>query len=177
MPSSFAYGLDTSTPLNGSGADAEQLLTRPYAGQTDLAFLGFGLVAPLMRDQRGDFVAAGEAALVASCVAEVLGTACSGQGHIGELPWRPEFGSLLYTLRHQNNDSVLEALARVHVIEALRRWEPRALVTHVKVSREESSPGSGPTVLRVKTYFDVIRANVPGNQVLVRNLSVETPVG
>jgi uncharacterized protein len=55
----------------------------------------------------------------------------------GELPWRTEFGSLLHLLCHQKNDRVLQELARVYVVDALKRWEPRVVVTSVQIAREQ----------------------------------------
>jgi phage baseplate assembly protein W len=69
---------------------------------------------------------------ILSNVGQVLGTIR------GSLPWRTEFGSSLETLRHQANTPVLQAMATVYVDDALRRWEPRALLTRVdQMEREE----------------------------------------
>ena len=82
----------------------------------------------------------------------------------GELPWRTEFGSLLHLLRHQRNDPVLQELARVYVVDALKRWEPRVVVTSVKITRERQD---GENVLAIRLRYNVISTNVPGNNVIV----------
>jgi phage baseplate assembly protein W len=82
----------------------------------------------------------------------------------GELPWRTEFGSLLHLLRHQKNDAVLQELARVHVADALKRWEPRVQLTSVQVTAERD-PGENVLALRIR--YNVISANTPGNNVIV----------
>ncbi len=85
----------------------------------------------------------------------------------GELPWRTEFGSLLHLLRHQKNDRVLQELARVYVVDALKRWEPRVVVTAVQVAREQQD---GENVLAVRLRYNVISTNVPGNNVILSGI-------
>lgn len=123
-------------------------------------FLGFGLVHPFRRDHRNDFVAAGDAQLVRASIAQILGTLGGGDDGAGELPWRTEFGSQLYLLRHQKNDAVLSELARVYIVDALARWEPRVVVRSAKVTREAN-------VLTSYLRYDIIANNVPGNDVVV----------
>jgi uncharacterized protein len=81
--------------------------------------------------------AAGGGALIRSAVGEILGTVGSSDFTQGKLPWRTEFGSLLHLLRHQKNDRVLQELARVYVVDVLKRWEPRVVVTSVQIAREQ----------------------------------------
>lgn len=127
-------------------------------------FLGFGLLRPFRRDRKADFAAAGGEALVRSAVGQILGTMASSDFTQGELPWRTEFGSLLHLLRHQKNDAVLQELARVHVADALKRWEPRVQLTSVQVTREHDR---GENVLAIRLRYNIISANVPGNNVLI----------
>jgi phage baseplate assembly protein W len=129
--------------------------------------LGFGLLRPLRRDRKADFAADGGDALVRSAVGQILGTRASSEISQGELPWRPEFGSLLYLLRHRKNDAVLPELARVYVVDALKRWEPRVIVQTVRVSREQQE---GADVLSVRVGYSLIRRNVSGNQVVVPSI-------
>ena len=129
--------------------------------------LGFGLLRPLRRDRKADFAADGDDAVVRSAVGQVLATRASSEISQGEIPWRPEFGSLLYLLRHQRNDSVLQELARVYVVDALKRWEPRVIVKTVSVTRETQE---GDDILAVRVVYSLINRNVPGNQVLVPSL-------
>jgi phage baseplate assembly protein W len=130
-------------------------------------FLGFGLLRPFRRDRKADFAAAGGEALVRSAVDQILGTMASSDFTQGELPWRTEFGSLLHLLRHQKNDAVLQELARVHVADALKRWEPRVQLTSVQVTRERDR---GENVLAIRLRYNIISANVPGNNVIARGL-------
>jgi hypothetical protein len=127
-------------------------------------FLGFGLTRPFQRDLRSDFAAAGGEQLVRSAVGQILGTVGSSAVTQGELPWRTDFGSLLHVLRHQRNDNVLQELARVYVVDALKRWEPRVVVTLVQTTREQHD---GENVLSLQLRYNVISANTPGNNVIL----------
>lgn len=134
------------------------------------AFLGFGLTRPMRRDRKSDFASAGGLALVQACVGQILATGCSTDTAQGELPWRTEFGSRLYQLRHQNNNDVLAALAHTYAVEALQRWEPRVRVKGATISREKT-PGGGENVLAISITYDVIQANTDGNQVVARDVT------
>jgi phage baseplate assembly protein W len=137
-------------------------------------FLGFGLLRPFRRDRKADFAAAGGEALVRSAVGQILGTMASSDFTQGELPWRTEFGSLLHLLRHQKNDAVLQELARVHVADALKRWEPRVQLTSVQVTRERDR---GENVLAIRLRYNIISANVPGNNVILQGIEQLVRVG
>ena len=127
-------------------------------------FLGRGLSIPFRRDKARDFASASGEALVRSAVAQVLGTVGASDFTQGELPWRTEFGSLLHLLRHQKNDVALREMAKVYVQDALRRWEPRIMVTRLDAERLDDSK----LVLRLR--YNVIQRNVPGNQVLLEGI-------
>ena len=127
-------------------------------------FLGNGLLRPFRRDQKADFAAAGGEEVIKSAVGQVLGTMGSSDFTQGEVAWRTEFGSLLHLLRHQKNDRVLQELARVYVVDALKRWEPRVRITSVEVTREQLD---GENVLAIRVRYDVIAANAPGNNVIL----------
>jgi hypothetical protein len=62
---------------------------------------------------------------------------------------------------------VLQELARVYVVDALKRWEPRVVVTSVKLTRERQD---GENVLAIRLRYNVISANVPGNNVLIEGV-------
>jgi phage baseplate assembly protein W len=136
-----------------------------------LEFLAFGLTRPFKRDGRADFLAAGGEPLIRSAVGQILGTIGASDVTPGEVPWRTEFGSLLHRLRHQKNDSVLQELARVYAVDALKRWEPRIVVTAVTVRRER---GDGENVLAIRIRYAVISTNTPANNVL--SLGIEQTV-
>jgi phage baseplate assembly protein W len=132
-------------------------------------FLGFGLTRPFQRDGRADFAAAGGEQLIRSAVGQILGTIGASDVTPGELPWRTEFGSLLHRLRHQKNDNVLQELARVYVVEALKRWEPRVVVAAVQISREQHEAKN---VLAILIRYDVI--NTPGSNVIMSGIEQTT---
>jgi hypothetical protein len=127
-------------------------------------FLGFGLTRPFQRDLRSDFAAAGGEQLVRSAVGQILGTVGSSDFTQGELPWRTDFGSLLHVLRHQRNDNVLQELARVYVVDALKKWEPQVVVTSVQSTREQHD---GENIIAIRLQYNVISANTPGNNVIL----------
>jgi uncharacterized protein len=130
-------------------------------------FLGFGLLRPLRRDQKADFAAAGGEQLIRSAVGQILGTIGSSEATPGELPWRTEFGSLLHRLRHQKNDSVLQELGRVYVVDALKRWDPRIVVTTVELSHETHD---GKNVLAIQLHYNVMSTNTRSHSVIFLDL-------
>lgn len=117
--------------------------------------LGRGLLRPFQRDGKADFASASGEKLVHSAVGQVLGTVP------GELPWRSELGSRFELLRHQKNDHVLQELARVYVVRALKRWEPRVRVTSVLVTREQDPGEKG---LAIRLRYDILAS--PGSDVI-----------
>lgn len=139
------------------------------------SFLGYGLLRPFRRDQKLDFAAAGGSRLVASAVGQVLGTRGASDFTSGELPWRDEFGSLLYLLRHRPNDDTTRELARIYVGQALVRWEPRIRVTGLEVESEEVA-GLGEVAVAIRLRFDVIGRNSPGNAVILPGLETTVPL-
>ncbi len=134
-----------------------------------LDFLGSGLLRPFQRDEKNDFAHGEAEALVRACVGQVLGTRCSSEYAQGELPWFTEFGSLLYRLRHQKNDLALQELARIYVVEALARWEPRIRVKAVQATRENPT-GEGENALAIRLLYDVISENVSSNEVFIADV-------
>lgn len=133
----------------------------PTPASTSSLF-GSGLLRPFVRDQKNDFANDATLALVKACVGQILGTRAgddSGERQ-GEIEWRPAFGSKLYLLQHRKGPMLVE-LARHYVIEALTLWEPR-------VRSVKSNPvfDSRERLLAVDLRYDVITANVAGNQVL-----------
>lgn len=148
-------------PLIPEPLDAYPTTERPGVLK-EPAFLGHGLLSPFQRDAKNDFAHGGGVRLVQSAVEQVLGTVCSSETTQGELPWRPEFGSLIHRLRHSNNDDILADLARVHSVDALARWEPRVRVRKVTIER---APLSGPYTLNaqiVRVHYRIVSSNVGG---------------
>lgn len=157
-----------------AGAPAVSLSTGAGIAKGLPTFLGYGIVTPFRRTAN-DISAAGGAALVRSCVSQILGTRCDSPISSGELPWRTDFGALLSQLRHLPNDFMLLELARAYVADAVQRWEPRVVVTAVSVIQKPSQP----RILWIRVAFDIIAANVPANQVVLpdqQGLSVEVPL-
>lgn len=132
--------------------------------------LGFGLLTPFRRGP-ADFVAGGGDDHLKSVIGQVLGVRASSDFTEGELPWRPEFGSLLHLLRHRNNDQVTAELARVYVVEALAKWVPQVRVKEVQIDRVAATDPAERNVLLVSLTYDVIGLNRPGNEVLFPSLS------
>jgi phage gp46-like protein len=98
-----------------------------------------GLLAPFRRDKKRDFASGAGPDLLRAKVLQALLTEGAGPRSSGELPWRTSFGAGLHLLRHQRNDEVLAALARVYVRDALARWVPSAQLVALEVSRNEAS--------------------------------------
>ena len=116
---------------------------------------GVGLIRPFQRDQKNDFAWAKDATLVIAAVGQILGTLCSSEFSEGELPWRPEFGSLLHLLRHRPNSPAINELAHTYVIDALQRWERRIVVTKTEVGKSLDEQG-GFNSLVIKVRFNFI---------------------
>lgn len=166
MPVSASFPLlpepTAPAPSSTTASDAEG----PARG-TGAEFLGFGLLRPFRRDLKADFASDGGERLVRSAVGQILGTMAGSDYTEGELAWRTEFGSLIHLLRHQKNDAVLQELGRVYVVDALKRWEPRIVVTSVKITRERQD---GENILAIRLRYNVISTNVPGNNVLLEGV-------
>lgn len=135
------------------------------------SFLGKGITHPLRR-LNGDIVSAEDEELVNSCVRQVIGT------RQGELRWRRAFGSKLQLLRFASNNDVLQDVAATYIEDALTAWEPRILIRSVTTKRVDSSAGRDRALL-IMVEYNIITANVPGNQVVFpKNLvaNVELPL-
>jgi phage baseplate assembly protein W len=82
----------------------------------------------------------------------------------GERVMRPDFGSDLMTLAFQPNTEVLRHQARLSIVEALARWEPRVEVVDVRVEPEaRSSPGTLSVILsyRIKPGRETQELSIP----------------
>lgn len=135
MPVSASFPLIPEPSAPASQAALQGVGERPFR-ELAQEFLGFGLLRPFRRDLKADFAADGGEKVIRSAVGQILGTMAGSDFTQGEVPWRTEFGSLLHLLRHQKNDAVLQELARVYVVDALKRCEPRVIVTSVQATRE-----------------------------------------
>jgi len=124
------------------------------AGERSL--LGYGLLTPFRRDRKADFTAGGGYELVRSAIAQVLAVRADDGRMTGELPWRPEFGSLLHRLQYANLDEAYGDLVRSRVVSAIDRWEPRARVMKVQVLRGLDAQGQVSAFVRVE--FQIVQA-------------------
>ena len=90
---------------------------------------GKGIRYPLTREH-GDYATSTGADLIKSNIRCVLGVRASSTDGVyrGEYPWRLDFGSQVDRARHSNLDEEIRRdLMRVRVVDAIARWEPRAL--------------------------------------------------
>lgn len=167
-------GTSALYPLTPAAAAAAAVAAEPVLIGGD--FLGFGIIRPWRRDQKLDWAAVGGVRLVKSAVGQILATRASSERTTGELPWRTEFGSLLYLLRHRANDETTREIARTYVAGALKRWEPRILVTGVTIVTETVA-GQGEVAMAIRVRFKLATSNTAGNQVFLPGLEVEVPLG
>jgi len=64
----------------------------------------------------------------------------------------------------------LRELAKVYVADALRRWEPRVVITNLTIKRLEDGEGNK---LLLRLRYNVVQRNVPGNNVLLEGIEQE----
>ena len=135
------------------------------------AFLGKGLLRPFRRDEKNDFANGNGTDLLRATAGQILGTRCDGPKVRGELPWRGEFGCSLYLLRHRPINATNRELAKHYAQDALRRWEPRIVVTRTTIEKNSTL-----RAFIVRVAFDVIEANVPENRVILSGIEVAVAV-
>lgn len=135
--------------------------------------LGFGLIAPFQRDQKGDFANSGGLTLIKSSIRQILGVRGADERTQGELPWRTEFGSVLHRLRHSNNDEALEDIAQVFVADAIARFEPRVSLLDVEFERKDHEIFGPNTILVIRVFFNVITEDNARNNVIIPDQVVE----
>ncbi len=87
-------------------------------------------------------------------IQQILGTSP------GERVMKPEFGSRLQELLFELNNAILKSLARVYVIDAIRRWEKRVIVKKVQI---DNIPDQN--LLNIHINYTVIKDQVEGNLV------------
>lgn len=104
----------------------------PFQEETHL---GYGLLRPFQRDEKGTFATGTGERLWRSRCGQIIGTTCQSEFTHGELLWRTEFGSLVNIIRHRANTFATEELARVYVVDAFRKWMTSAVVTGSSIER------------------------------------------
>ena len=130
---------------------------RTYSGTRETVYpvsFGRGLLIPFRRDGKGDFANASDITVVRSNVRQVLYTTASSSISDGELPWRPEFGSVLDLLRFRNLDETTFELARTHALDALRVWVPQ-----VQVKRTFVDVDYDMKLLTLSVVYDILAAS------------------
>lgn len=134
-----------------------------------------GLLRPFRRDRKTDLANGSGLELVASNVGQILGTICGSDFSEGELPWRTEFGSLLQLLRLRNNSPALAEQARAFVAGAVRRWEPRAAITSVRIERPGAPDQQNQLVIRVT--WDLRGLGATADRVVIPGIETTVAVG
>ena len=127
-----------------------------------LDFLGKGLKFPFRFERRSggtqiSVATSTEHAHIHESILQILGT------RPGERFMKPEFGSRVRDLVFEQNDTVLRALLRHWIIDAISRWEKRVYVTDV--SFDESPANKDQNLLLVRIAYRVIQSQVEGNLV------------
>jgi uncharacterized protein len=141
---------DVSTPSSTTSSSFGGSLT---ASQTLSAGLR-GVIRPFTRDGVNDVATASGAALLRAEIGQVLATVCSSGVTQGELPWRPDFGSLLYLIRHRKADFVTKEMARAYVVDALAKWLPQIRITDVEIEPVDSTL-SGLSTLLIRVRYEI----------------------
>lgn len=124
-----------------------------------------GILFPFRRDEKNDFASATGPDVIRANVIQILTTKCAGRKNKGELPWRTNFGCLVYVLRHSNDREVNRAMARVYVVDALTLWEPRVQVTDVGLDVYK-------TAWYLRVYYDIVE----GGAVILSGESADVPL-
>ncbi len=107
-----------------------------------------GMSFPFRRNDMTDFPTVGAEESVRQNVQFALTTP------LGFLPWRPDFGSRLHTVRHQNDSDILREIVAQMIGECLAKWCPYVRVTRVAVT----SPAR--RRLRISISYRLVRNQV-----------------
>lgn len=136
-------------------ADSLSIIAR-----TPKTILGNGLVQPFRRIS-DDFASTSGKELVEACLSQILGTRAAVGDYSGEVPWRPDLGSKLWSLRHKGQNALTERTARGYAKEVFSQ-EPRAEPSSVRV---ESNRGEQQNELRISVNYAIIEENNELNEV------------
>lgn len=136
--------------------------------KTGEEFLGIGLYGPLRIGSSGEFDTKAGRELVAESIKAILSTTSrfKSKGFFisGQRFMRDDFGCPQKTLKHENLDDNLIALAESIYIEAIEKWEPRVLITGIKSQIDEFNQS-------VSTLIETLLkdTNEPLNVVIIRD--------
>lgn len=79
----------------------------------------------------------------------------------GERFYEPEFGSRLYDLVFEPNDTFTNQLLYLYTVEALARWERRIRVTRVSFQRDDARP----EYVGIAIAYVILQTHVQGTYV------------
>jgi phage baseplate assembly protein W len=97
---------------------------------------GSGPVFPLRRIG-GDFLTVSGPTLIRQALKQILGTTNDGPNTVGEIPWDTKLGSQLTLLKFKSNVELIIELGEHFVIESIRKYEPRVVVTRANIIKDE----------------------------------------
>ncbi len=94
---------------------------------------GSGIICPFQRDGKGDFANGTGMRLLKSDIQELVGIVGPTPTKPGELPWDPDRGSQIGSLRHRHlHAEMTRALAEQYVAGPIRRYEKRVMMGPVR---------------------------------------------
>jgi phage baseplate assembly protein W len=109
---------------------------------------GRGIVCPFQRDGKGDFANDSGMNLLKSDIGELLGIEGPTATEPGELPWDPDRGSRVNSLRHRKlHTEMMRALAEQYTSTPIRVYERRVRVGPVRVTAKDER------TLRIEVSF------------------------
>jgi len=101
---------------------------------------GKGIVTPFQRDGKGDFANDSGMRLLKDDIGELLGIIGPTPTKPGELPWDPDRGSAIRSLRHRRMHlDMTKALAEQYTARTVRIYEKRVIVGPAKVTVEDDN--------------------------------------
>jgi hypothetical protein len=102
--------------------------------------IGRGLLTPFQRDGKGDFANGEGLDLLKSDVGQLLGLEGSSATQSGELPWDPQRGTRLRSLKHRHiHSEMTRAEAELLCTGLLRQFEPRVRPGRVKTQTQNEN--------------------------------------
>jgi phage baseplate assembly protein W len=138
--------------------------------------IGSGILRPFQRDVKQDWANDTGRRILDTSIGQILATMADSPLATGELPWRPEFGSVLYLLRNQNNAGQLGDLARRYVVDAIREWEPRVRVRGAQIQRFQAANQQGQNAMLIRVKYDIVGQGGSANEVVASGLETAVVV-
>lgn len=97
-----------------------------------------GILAPFRRDLKNDFAHGSGTTVIANNIREILLAQAAEEDAAGDVAWDGTLGSRLHLIVHRAGTPGLDEIARHFVVDAVRRQEPRARITRVRLSRKKN---------------------------------------